>query len=215
MAIIGISGSYGGLNIGDEAILASIIASLRAARRGDELVVFSRNAAHTWQHQQADRVVDVRALSRCDILPEVGRLDLLLLGGGGILFDSEARIFLREVRLAQECGVPTFAWAVGAGPLDDPHEREAVRVALSCRWSGATSVTATASSRRWSPPTVLTCSKASTPPARSWAEIDRMWDERYRRSAQLRRRLPALKQRASASIDALLVLLRLGERSTS
>jgi polysaccharide pyruvyl transferase CsaB len=130
MARIGISGSYGGLNVGDEAILAAILASLRQARPGDELVVFSRDAAHTRNHHDADRVVAAREASREEVAPEIEQLDLFLLGGGGILYDSEARAYLRGVRLALECGVPTFAYAVGVGPLDDLEDRRVVRETL-------------------------------------------------------------------------------------
>ena len=62
----------------------------------------------------------VRKLSRDEVLPEIQRLDLLILGGGGILFDGEAQIFLREVMLAQEHRVPVMVYAVSAGPLRDP-----------------------------------------------------------------------------------------------
>jgi polysaccharide pyruvyl transferase CsaB len=127
MARIGISGSYGGLNLGDEAILASMLASLRQARPHDELVVFSRNAAHTRAHQDCDRVVAAREASRDKVAPEIERLDLLLLGGGGILYDEEARVYLRDVRLGQELDVPTFAFAVGVGPLESLEDRQLVR----------------------------------------------------------------------------------------
>jgi polysaccharide pyruvyl transferase CsaB len=132
MAVIGICGSYGGLNTGDEAILSSMLASLRASRPGesDEFVVFSRNADHTRSHHRVDRVVPTRELNREEVLPEIERLDLFLLGGGGILYDGEAPVYLRDVRLAQERGVPTFAFAVGVGPLDEPEDRELVRATL-------------------------------------------------------------------------------------
>ncbi|HZH29050.1 MAG TPA: polysaccharide pyruvyl transferase family protein [Azospirillaceae bacterium] len=137
MPVIGISGSYGGLNLGDEAILASAVAQLRSAVPDVEIVAFSRNAEHTSRNQDVDRALNARTVLRADILPEVERLDLLLLGGGGILYDSEAQAYLREVVLAQEAGVPTFAFAVGIGPLADRHEREAVRDGLN-RMAGIT-----------------------------------------------------------------------------
>jgi polysaccharide pyruvyl transferase CsaB len=132
MAVIGIIGSYGGLNIGDEAILTSMLAALRSARAGhdDELVVFSRDVQHSRAHHRRVRVVPGRDVSREQALSEIERIDLLLLGGGGILYDSEARLYLRAVRLAQDRDIPTVAYAVGAGPLDDPEDREAVRTAL-------------------------------------------------------------------------------------
>lgn len=138
MAVIGIGGSYGGLNIGDEAILTAMLASLRAVGGPDhELVVFSRDAENTGATQDVDRAVETRDVSRDLVVPEIERLDLLLLGGGGLLYDGEARAHLRDVRLAQERGIPTFAYAVGAGPLHDEVDRKMVRELIS-RMGGVT-----------------------------------------------------------------------------
>jgi polysaccharide pyruvyl transferase CsaB len=126
---IGITGSYGGMNLGDEAILQSIIAQLR--RDLDvEITVFSRDAEDTKRRHGVERAVPVRKLGRAEIAPEIERLDLLLFGGGGILYDAEARVYLREVSIAREKGVPVMLYAVGAGPLNDPQIQSAVRDAL-------------------------------------------------------------------------------------
>jgi polysaccharide pyruvyl transferase CsaB len=130
MARIGIMGSYGGLNLGDEAILTAMISSLRGRLPDAELVVFSRNPDHTRTLHSVDQVVDVRGASRDEVRPAVQQLDLLLLGGGGILYDGEARRYLREVHLAQQYEIPTMTYAVGAGPLDDHDERRMVHDAL-------------------------------------------------------------------------------------
>jgi polysaccharide pyruvyl transferase CsaB len=127
---IGISGSYGGLNLGDEAILTGIVTELRRALPV-EITVFSRDAEDTRERHQVERVVPVRGLSRDEVLPEVRRLDLLILGGGGILFDGEAQSFLRELMLAHEYRVPVMVYAVSAGPLRDPAAQKAVREALA------------------------------------------------------------------------------------
>ena len=127
---VGISGSYGGLNLGDEAILEGIVKELRRALPV-EITVFSRDAEDTRQRHQVERVVPVRKLSRDEVLPEVQRLDLLILGGGGILFDGEAQIFLREVALAHENRVPVMVYAVSAGPLRDPAVQRAVQDGLN------------------------------------------------------------------------------------
>ncbi len=127
---VGISGSYGGANLGDEAILDGIVSQLRASMPV-EITVFSRNPEDTLKRHQVERAVPVRTLTRREVTPEVARLDLLILGGGGILFDGEAQIFLREVFLAHELGVPVAIYAVSAGPLDTAEARQAVRTGLN------------------------------------------------------------------------------------
>jgi polysaccharide pyruvyl transferase CsaB len=129
-ARVGISGSYGGLNLGDEAILHVIIRRLRESMPA-EITVFSRNPEDTSQRHQVERAVPVRDLSRDEAREEVKRLDLLILGGGGILFDREIEIYLREVALAHEVGVPVMVYAVSAGPLDDADARKLVRTHLN------------------------------------------------------------------------------------
>jgi polysaccharide pyruvyl transferase CsaB len=126
---VGISGSYGGLNLGDEAILQVILGRLRAALPV-ELTVFSRDPHDTLTRHKVDRAVPVRDLSRDEVVPEVQSLDLLILGGGGILYDAEAAQYLREVALAHEQQVPVLVYAVGAGPLQDPAAQALVRDCL-------------------------------------------------------------------------------------
>lgn len=127
---VGIVGSYGGLNLGDEAILHSIVRQLRETLPV-EITVFSRNAEDTRARHRVDKAIAVRSLTRDEILPEVKALDLLIVGGGGILFDAEAHLFLREALMAEEHGVPVFVYAVSAGPLKDVQARELVREALT------------------------------------------------------------------------------------
>ncbi|MEU4658927.1 polysaccharide pyruvyl transferase family protein [Streptomyces sp. NPDC023723] len=129
---IGVLGSYGGFNTGDEAILTCVLGCLRAHRPDAHLVVFSRNAEHTrTHHHEADEVVDWEGVRRNHVIDVLPGLDLLVLGGGGLLFDGEARRYLRLVRAAQDRDVPTFAYAVGAGPLREAEDREMVRTVLA------------------------------------------------------------------------------------
>jgi polysaccharide pyruvyl transferase CsaB len=127
---IGISGSYGGLNLGDEAILQSIVSQLRAAVPC-EITVFSRDAKDTAARHKVEKSIAVRDLSREEVRPEVAELDLFILGGGGILYDEAAAVYLREVELAQEHSVPVLVYAVSAGPLHDAATRTLVRDTLS------------------------------------------------------------------------------------
>ncbi len=122
---VGISGSYGGLNIGDEAILQGIIARLRASLPV-QVTVFSRDEKDTLHRHDVERSVTARNLTRAEVNREIEKLDLFILGGGGILYDAEAKIYLREVQIAQQKGIPTMTYAVGAGPLDDPTAQKLV-----------------------------------------------------------------------------------------
>jgi polysaccharide pyruvyl transferase CsaB len=127
--LVGISGSYGGFNLGDEAILQSIISQLRSSLPL-EVTVFTRNKKDTMNRHKVERVVEVRSLTRMEVTPEIERLDLLILGGGGILFDNEAEIFLRELEIAHQKGVPTMVYAVGAGPLKNENTRKRIKDVL-------------------------------------------------------------------------------------
>jgi polysaccharide pyruvyl transferase CsaB len=129
MTVIGVVGSYGGLNLGDEAILTCVLECIERWRPGCQVIVLSRHPEHTKAHHQVAEVVPWRT-GRERALGAVEGLDALVLGGGGILYDGQARGYLRWVREAQDRGIPTFAYAIGAGPLQDQEDRLAAREAM-------------------------------------------------------------------------------------
>lgn len=129
-ARIGISGSYGGMNLGDEAILEGILGPLRASIEAD-VTVFSRHPADTLARHHVERAVSVRSLTRKESIQEIRDLDLFVLGGGGILFDSDVHAFLREVFIAHELSVPVMVYAISAGPLSTAAGQQAVQAALN------------------------------------------------------------------------------------
>ncbi|MHB0977286.1 MAG: polysaccharide pyruvyl transferase family protein [Candidatus Aquicultorales bacterium] len=121
---IGISGSYGGLNLGDEAILEVMLKEFKSTTDA-EITVFSRNAEYTHQTYGV-RAVPVRDLGKREIAAEIANLDLFILGGGGLLYDDEAATYLREVNIAIEQQVPTMLYSISVGPLRKPENREMV-----------------------------------------------------------------------------------------
>ncbi|MGD6851852.1 MAG: polysaccharide pyruvyl transferase family protein [Candidatus Bathyarchaeia archaeon] len=127
---VGISGSYGGLNLGDEAILQSIITQLRASL-DVEITVFTRNAHDTNIRHHVEHVVEVRSLTRMEITPQIDNLNLFILGGGGIFFDKEVEVYLRELEIAQRNDVASMVYAVGAGPLNNDISRKKVKDVLN------------------------------------------------------------------------------------
>jgi polysaccharide pyruvyl transferase CsaB len=134
---IGVLGSYGGRNLGDEAILSGLLADLRRQEPKARIIVFSRNPAHTALAHPDVEAVPWEGVSRVDSSMILEQLDLLILGGGGILYDREARRYLRVVRVAQERGLPLLTYAVGVGPLTEGVDTGMVRETLA----GAVEVT--------------------------------------------------------------------------
>jgi polysaccharide pyruvyl transferase CsaB len=122
---VGISGSYGGLNLGDEAILESIVRQLRASIPA-EITVFTRDVDDTLRRHDVDHAVPIRGMTREEARAEIEKLDLLILGGGGILYDRDTELYLREVALAHEAQVPVVVYAISAGPLNDPNNRKLI-----------------------------------------------------------------------------------------
>jgi polysaccharide pyruvyl transferase CsaB len=127
---VGISGSYGGLNLGDEAILHGIVSELKRSL-SVEITVFSRDAEDTRRRHDVEHVYGPKELSRREAQAIIAGLDLFILGGGGILYDADADMYLREVLVAHDTGTPVMVYAISAGPLADAALRARVRDALN------------------------------------------------------------------------------------
>ena len=126
---VGISGSYGELNLGDEAIIEVMLRELRASCDAD-IVVFSRNPGDTEKRHEV-RSASLRDMHKEEAVAELKKLDLFILGGGGILFDGIVDTFLRDVNWAKELGIPVMIYAVSAGPLKKPESKQLVTDTLN------------------------------------------------------------------------------------
>jgi len=127
-----ISGYYGFGNAGDEAILASTVASLRAAMPGLGITVISKNPSATC----AD--LDVRAVGRFDIAGITRALlgsGMLLSGGGSLLQDvTSVRslvYYLGVMALARSLGRKVMLFANGFGPVTSRQGRVLCRAVLN------------------------------------------------------------------------------------
>ena len=122
---IAISGSYGGMNLGDEAILEAILKEIQSSGLDVEIVVFSKNPADTEQRHKV-RPVAIREIHKDEVLDELKKLDLLILGGGGLLFDGRVEEYLRDVNWTKDLGIPVMVYAISVGPLQTPESKKLV-----------------------------------------------------------------------------------------
>ena len=119
-----ISGYFGYDNCGDEAILFSMIKSLRRLHPGLEIVVLSGNPERTQE------LYGVRAVSRWNpfvIIKEMFRCKLFISGGGSLIQDvtslRSAQYYLTLLWLAQFFRKKNMVFAQGIGPLSDEKTR--------------------------------------------------------------------------------------------
>jgi polysaccharide pyruvyl transferase CsaB len=144
MPTILIGGYYGAGNIGDEAILASIVGELRAQhsnRSGLSFIVLS------WEPEKTSKEFNVEAIHWKNInalLDAALRADLIIVGGGGIFHDYwgiDPDTYLRKGSwditafgslplLAKLLGIPCMIYAVGVGPFQTDLARHHTRLAF-------------------------------------------------------------------------------------
>lgn len=109
-------------NIGEEAILASLLQDLQACGVKD-ISVFSNMPQRT-RLRQGDNIIHVipDKLWRWLLLPfEVSKADLLVWGGGHMLQDRSSRLYIpyvtKALLWARVLGVARFIYAPGMGPV--------------------------------------------------------------------------------------------------
>jgi len=125
MSKILISGYYGFANAGDEAMLTSIVDSLRQEDPTLNITVISGNPKMTAQLHQ------VKAVPRFDVLQvmqAMAKADLLLSGGGSLLQDVTSTkslfYYLSILGLAKLMGKKVVLFAQGIGPINAPLARK-------------------------------------------------------------------------------------------
>lgn len=128
---IGIVGNYGNDNNGDEAILLSLVKQVTATFgiETNQLTIFSNNPQQTSERYGVDSYpLYYRKGSAPKTFfetykqnrPIVKKLDLLIIGGGGILMDlyrTEAPLYGSYAMMAKQSKTPYVVYGCGAGPL--------------------------------------------------------------------------------------------------
>jgi polysaccharide pyruvyl transferase CsaB len=137
-----IGGYYGGNNLGDDALLAAIIASLRKQSSNLKFIVASFDPESTREQFQVESV-HWREIT--ELAKSVQRSDLVLMGGGGLFQDYwgiEPQTYFRKthggittygtlLKLAHLFGKPCMLYAVGVGPLYSMEAREQTKEIFS------------------------------------------------------------------------------------
>lgn len=123
-----ISGYYGFNNVGDEAVLFSMLRTLRSQKPDLKITVLSQ------EPEKTARTYGVQAVNRWnlkEIWQALRQCDLLISGGGSLLQDvtssRSVMYYLGIVQLAKLMGKKVFFYAQGVGPISRRLSQEAIK----------------------------------------------------------------------------------------
>jgi polysaccharide pyruvyl transferase WcaK-like protein len=77
------------------------------------------------------RAIPIREMHKDEVFEELKKLDLFILGGGGILYDESLEGFLRDVNWAKELDIPVMVYAISVGPVKTPQSKQLVMETLN------------------------------------------------------------------------------------
>ncbi|MGC8862345.1 MAG: polysaccharide pyruvyl transferase CsaB [Armatimonadota bacterium] len=128
-----VSGYYGFGNIGDEAVLAGILATFRRLHVDADLIVLSADPGRTAREHPGVQAVHRMKLDQ--VVRATRRADLVISGGGSLFQDVTSALsphyYLSVLRLARFLGRKTMIYAQGVGPLKREGTRRAVARAMN------------------------------------------------------------------------------------
>lgn len=132
MKKIVLSGYYGFNNLGDEAVLESILNNIRHSLGELHITVLSANPAET------ARLHDVQAVKRTapwPVLKALWQCDVLISGGGSLLQDVTSHLsifyYLSLILAGKLMGKRVMVYSQGIGPIRKPLNRLVTRHILS------------------------------------------------------------------------------------
>ena len=126
-----INGYFGFANAGDEAVLASMLAALKAQRPDATFCATSGDPAQTRAMHGCEAV---GRQSPRDLMEAIKRCDVFVSGGGSLLQDvtsvRNVVYYTGVTRMARLSGKPAMMYAQGVGPLRSPIARKLARGAF-------------------------------------------------------------------------------------
>ncbi len=129
-SLVLISGYYGFGNLGDEAILESIISELEKTVSKENIVVLSNDPE---RHQKTYGVAAVDRWKLASLVELLPKAKLFISGGGGLFQDTNSPgstiYYGGQIALARAFGAHPFIFAQGLGPLNSPAGKVATRLA--------------------------------------------------------------------------------------
>lgn len=139
MKKIVISGYYGFDNLGDEAVLESVLNNIRGSMGELHITVLSANPAAT---EKLYGVHAVKRISPVKVLKALWNCDLLISGGGSLLQDVTGRLsifyYLSLIAMGKLMGKKVMIYSQGIGPIRKPFNRFMTRHILG--WVDAITV---------------------------------------------------------------------------
>lgn len=131
MPKIVISGYYGFDNLGDEAVLYSIIKSLKNKELNVEIKVLSNNPKKT---SKVHRVDAVSRWKLKEVVKAIKDADMLISGGGSLLQDVTSPksliYYLGIITIARILNKKVFFYAQGFGPVKSSWAKKLVKIVL-------------------------------------------------------------------------------------
>ncbi len=129
-SLVLISGYYGFGNLGDEAILESIIAELEKTVSKENIVVLSNDPE---RHKKTYGVAAIDRWKLASLVELLPKAKLFISGGGGLFQDTNSPgstiYYGGQIALARVFGAHPFIFAQGLGPLNSSTGKVATKLA--------------------------------------------------------------------------------------